>query len=112
MDLPDYAEDNLDRRGVTYVKLVQNYRSNAAILTVPNELFYGNELVAMADQATQNKLLGWHGWPKDDFPIIFHNVKGEDEREGNCPSYFNCAELTVVDSCVPSPLCARVVELS
>ncbi|GAA5838640.1 hypothetical protein JCM9279_003815 [Rhodotorula babjevae] len=100
MDLPDYAEHNLDRRGVTYVKLLQNYRSHPAVLTVPNELFYGNELVAMADPATQNKLLGWHGWPSGDFPIIFHNVKGEDEREGNCPSYFNCAELTVVDSYV------------
>ncbi|BGP49917.1 Helicase MOV-10 [Rhodotorula kratochvilovae] len=100
MELPDYAETNHERRGTTYVKLTNNYRSHPSVLTIPNELFYGGELCAMADVATQNKLLGWSGWAMPDFPIIFHSVKGEDEREGNNPSFFNVAEITVVDSYV------------
>ncbi|GAA5820385.1 hypothetical protein JCM3770_000817 [Rhodotorula araucariae] len=100
MELDDYKETNMARRGSTYVKLKHNYRSHPSILTIPNELFYGGELQAMANVQTQNKLLGWSGWATQDFPIIFHSVKGEDEREGNNPSFFNVAELTVVDSYV------------
>lgn len=31
-----------------------------------------------------------------DFPIIFHGVCGEDEREAKSPSFFNTAEIEVV----------------
>ena len=30
------------------------------------------------------------------FPVLFHNVVGEDKQEGSSPSWFNLAEVTVV----------------
>ena len=51
-----YAKD-LDAHENTYgydprvlTKLVNNYRAHPALLAIPNELFYNNELVAAAEQ--------------------------------------------------------------
>ena len=40
-------------------KLVCNYRSQAKMLSVPSQLFYESELVAAADPAIVDSLLGW-----------------------------------------------------
>uniref|UniRef100_A0A3P9P4N1 RNA helicase n=1 Tax=Poecilia reticulata TaxID=8081 RepID=A0A3P9P4N1_POERE len=82
---------DLDSRFVT--KLLQNYRSHAAILKIPNEEFYNNELQVFASQEERETYCSWEALPQKDFPVIFHGVLGKDEREGNSPSFFNVSEI-------------------
>ncbi|NXU36060.1 SDE3 helicase, partial [Drymodes brunneopygia] len=79
-------------------KLLWNYRSHEAILRVPNELFYDNELkVCKSDGLDiRNLFCTWKELPKKGFPIIFHGVCGEDQREARSPSFFNTAEIEVL----------------
>ncbi|GAA6004625.1 uncharacterized protein JCM10292_005696 [Rhodotorula paludigena] len=101
MQLPNYA-DRRDHplRRTTYVKLLCNYRSHPAILRYPNAAFYGSELEACAAPAIANRLQSWDGWPHTGYPVLFHNVKGRDDREGTNVSYFNVNEITVVKAYV------------
>ncbi|XP_037640935.1 putative helicase mov-10-B.1 [Sebastes umbrosus] len=85
---------HFDTRFVT--KLLRNYRSHAAILKVPNELFYENELQVFADQWERDTYCNWEHLPKKGFPLIFHGVMGKDEREANSPSFFNVSEIEVL----------------
>ncbi|XP_023709767.1 putative helicase MOV-10 isoform X2 [Cryptotermes secundus] len=77
-------------------KLVQNFRSHKKILTVPNSMFYENELEARGDPSLTSLVCNWEGLPKKGFPLIFHGVKGKDQREANSPSYFNIQEIEVI----------------
>nr|XP_046239070.1 putative helicase mov-10-B.1 isoform X2 [Scatophagus argus] len=85
---------HFDSRFVT--KLLRNYRSHAAILKIPNELFYENELQVFADQWDREAYCNWKYLPKKGFPLIFHGVMGKDEREANSPSFFNVSEIEVL----------------
>uniref|UniRef100_A0A671YUC0 RNA helicase n=1 Tax=Sparus aurata TaxID=8175 RepID=A0A671YUC0_SPAAU len=53
---------HFDTRFVT--KLLRNYRSHAAILKIPNELFYENELQVFADQWDREAYCNWEYLPK------------------------------------------------
>ncbi|NWV53748.1 SDE3 helicase, partial [Daphoenositta chrysoptera] len=79
-------------------KLLWNYRSHEAILRIPNGLFYDNELkVCKSDRLDiRNLYCTWEELPKKGFPIIFHGVCGEDQREAKSPSFFNTAEIEVL----------------
>ncbi|NWI78978.1 SDE3 helicase, partial [Dryoscopus gambensis] len=79
-------------------KLLWNYRSHEAILRIPNELFYDNELKVCKSNGLdiQNLFCTWEELPKKGFPIIFHGVCGEDQREAKSPSFFNTAEIEVL----------------
>ncbi|XP_045911976.1 putative helicase mov-10-B.2 isoform X1 [Micropterus dolomieu] len=77
-------------------KLLHNYRSHPAILKIPNELFYDEELLVSADEILRNSYCRWEHLPKKDFPLIFHGVTGVDEREASSPSFFNVAEVEVL----------------
>ncbi|XP_019402364.1 PREDICTED: putative helicase MOV-10 [Crocodylus porosus] len=79
-------------------KLLRNYRSHAAILKIPNELFYEGELQEHADQVITRSYCAWPELPKQGFPVIFHGVQGENEREEKSPSFFNVAEIDIVVS--------------
>ncbi|KAK4705300.1 hypothetical protein P7C70_g911, partial [Phenoliferia sp. Uapishka_3] len=96
MRLQLYDPSSLTAAGITVVKLVANYRSHPAILKYPNEKFYGGELQPVARDTTINALKSWKGWPKPNFPIIFHSIKGGEAREGSSPSFFNGMEITQV----------------
>ncbi|GAA5996830.1 hypothetical protein JCM5350_003555 [Sporobolomyces pararoseus] len=111
MTNPLYQHENFAYRGVTYTKLVQNYRNHPSILATPNEEFYSNELQAFAPQNVTSALHGWEGWPKKDFPIIFHSVKGQDERDGVDPSFFNVAEISTIKNYVHSLTSSRNVRV-
>ncbi|XP_059806288.1 putative helicase MOV-10 [Hypanus sabinus] len=81
----------------TYVtKLLRNYRSHREILKIPNELFYDEELQNHADPIISSSYCHWEHLPKQDFPIIFHGVLGQDEREEKSPSFFNVEEIDQV----------------
>ncbi|KFM03145.1 Putative helicase MOV-10, partial [Aptenodytes forsteri] len=79
-------------------KLLWNYRSHEAILRIPNELFYDSELKACKSDELDVRSLycAWEELPKKGFPIIFHGVCGEDQREAKSPSFFNTAEIEVL----------------
>ncbi|XP_015264039.1 PREDICTED: putative helicase MOV-10, partial [Gekko japonicus] len=77
-------------------KLLQNYRSHAAILKFPNEKFYEGELQVHANPAITHSYCSWSELAKQGFPIIFHGVCGKDEREEKSPSFFNTTEIDVV----------------
>ena len=79
------------------VKLVQNYRSHPKILEFPNREFYRGDLRACADQSKTHRVVGrWSGLVSDNFPIVFHSVRGKDCRDRHSPSYFNADEILVV----------------
>uniref|UniRef100_K1R4Y5 RNA helicase n=1 Tax=Magallana gigas TaxID=29159 RepID=K1R4Y5_MAGGI len=102
VDMPIYArdEDKFVDHGaynpLLVTKLVDNYRSHPAILTLTSKLFYYDELKEKADRALTYSLCQWTGLPRVGFPVIFHGVRGEDLREGNSPSWFNPAEVVQV----------------
>uniref|UniRef100_A0A673M1T7 RNA helicase n=1 Tax=Sinocyclocheilus rhinocerous TaxID=307959 RepID=A0A673M1T7_9TELE len=85
-----------DTRFVT--KLLRNYRSHPAILKIPNELFYENELQVFANQMEREAFCCWEHLPKKGFPVVFHGVMGKDDREANSPSFFNVTEIEVIVS--------------
>ncbi|KAL4648422.1 putative helicase MOV-10 isoform X3 [Arapaima gigas] len=95
---PLYSKDTYrgqyDERFVT--KLLRNYRSHPAILKIPNELFYENELQVFANEAIRSSYCNWEHLPKKGFPVIFHSVIGKDQRESNSPSFFNTYEIDVI----------------
>ncbi|XP_053355474.1 putative helicase mov-10-B.1 [Clarias gariepinus] len=100
-DSPVYEkkQDGLQGYDSCFVtKLLRNYRSHPAILKIPNELFYENELQVFANQIQREAFCQWEHLPKQGFPVIFHGVMGKDEREANSPSFFNVSEIEVLVS--------------
>ncbi|XP_050372396.1 probable RNA helicase SDE3 isoform X2 [Argentina anserina] len=76
-------------------KLVRNYRCHPDILHLPNELFYGGELLACKGESVSiTARLDF--LPNKDFPVAFFGIQGCDEREGNNPSWFNRTEASKV----------------
>ncbi|XP_041460739.1 RNA helicase Mov10l1-like [Lytechinus variegatus] len=74
-------------------KLVNNYRSHPALLKLPSQCFYHDELNACANIEMREMACGWNQLPnKNGFPIIFHGIQGADLKEGNSPSWCNPAE--------------------
>ena len=68
---PLYARNEADEndKGEIYdsrvlTKLIRNYRSHPAILKLPNEMFYDNELQVHANEAVRNELCRWENLPK------------------------------------------------
>ncbi|NXC17302.1 M10L1 helicase, partial [Corythaeola cristata] len=77
-------------------KLVKNYRSHSALLTLPSKLFYHKELEVCADASVVNSLLHWGFFFRKGFPLIFHGIRGSETREGHSPSWFNPTEAVQV----------------
>ncbi|KAF8749136.1 P-loop containing nucleoside triphosphate hydrolase protein [Rhizoctonia solani] len=74
MESPTY--DEVTMRGISVVKLLQNFRSHERIISFPNEEFYRNELVAHAPASVADSLLSWNGLASPDFPVVFEAVRG------------------------------------
>ncbi|KAH9849037.1 P-loop containing nucleoside triphosphate hydrolase protein [Lenzites betulinus] len=94
MERPVYDAQN--GRGRSFVKLVKNFRSHRAILEYPNEQFYGNELEVCGAPSTINALLDSSMLVNRRWPVVFHHISGENEREATSPSYYNRDEATEV----------------
>ncbi|KAG8954847.1 hypothetical protein FRC04_010330 [Tulasnella sp. 424] len=85
-----------ENRGVTYVKLIRNWRSHPAIIEFPNQEFYDGELEPRADPNVSGLCLGWRTLPNPKYPVVFHAIKGQDMRESSSPSWFNIEEASAV----------------
>ena len=75
-------DGNYDPNFIT--KLVKNYRSHEAILRIPNQMFYENELVACGGKEIFRAEY-WSNLPNKKFPLIFHAVHGLERRDENSP---------------------------
>lgn len=71
-----------DERYIT--KLLISYRSDPRVLSVPNKLFYHDEL-----KCNNKTPKSWLDLFKVDHPLIFNAIKGKDRREYATPSWFN-----------------------
>ena len=92
---PQSASADFDPALITM--LVKNYRSHPAILDLPSRIFYMGRLEPCADVNMREALCGWQGLPnRTQFPIAFHNVAGQDMREGDSPSFFNPEEVNTL----------------
>ncbi|TBU29435.1 P-loop containing nucleoside triphosphate hydrolase protein [Dichomitus squalens] len=107
MDLPLYSAEH--GRGLSFVKLVKNYRSHGAILRYPNEKFYNSELEVCGHTSTIDAFLGSPHLVSPDFPVVFHAISGTNDREASSPSYFNIDEAVQVKAYVVSLLRERRV---
>jgi superfamily I DNA and/or RNA helicase len=76
-------------------KLLETYRCHPEIMKIPNELFYHNDLIDRTGPEARS-LTSWEHLIRPGFPLIFHGVNGENQREGNSPSWFNESEVEQV----------------
>lgn len=60
-------------------KLVQNYRSHKSLLYLSNKQFYDEELKICGGAETQ-MALNWSQLPNKNFPMIFQEVRGTEEK--------------------------------
>ncbi|XP_074706069.1 helicase MOV-10 isoform X1 [Strix aluco] len=88
----------LGTRGICPGHCSASARSHETILRIPNELFYDSELKACESDELDVRSLycAWEELPKKGFPVIFHGVCGEEQREAKSPSFFNTAEIEVL----------------
>ncbi|XP_031722662.1 RNA helicase Mov10l1 [Anarrhichthys ocellatus] len=93
---PLYSRHDWGYNPKLVTKLIYNYRSHEALLTLPSKLFYKNELCFNASRAVVETLCKWQTLPKKGFPLLFHGVRGTEMREGNNPSWFNPVEAVQV----------------
>ncbi|KYN14070.1 Putative helicase MOV-10 [Trachymyrmex cornetzi] len=75
-------------------KLIENYRSHENLLCVSNKLFYNNELKFRGKADTQ-MALNWSQLPNKQFPMIFQEVLGTEQR-CKSQSVYNTAEVLSV----------------
>ncbi|CDO71155.1 hypothetical protein BN946_scf184845.g25 [Trametes cinnabarina] len=95
MERPLYSNTQTGR-GRSYIKLTKNFRSHSAILTYPNDKFYDGELEVAGAPSQINSFIGSTQLVNPKFPVVFHAIFGENERESTSPSYFNIDEATEV----------------
>ncbi|KAK9404575.1 putative helicase MOV-10 [Crotalus adamanteus] len=93
---PLYQKTNEKYNPQFVTMLLRNYRSHEAILEFSNKKFYDGKLLKCGDQLITHSYCDWTELPKPKFPIIFHGVCGEDQREARSPSFFNTAEIAVL----------------
>ncbi|XP_008274336.1 RNA helicase Mov10l1 [Stegastes partitus] len=93
---PLYSREDWGYNPKLVTKLIYNYRSHEALLTLPSKLFYQGELCFKAPKAIVDSLGQWKNLPKKGFPLLFHGVRGTEMREGSNPSWFNPAEAVQV----------------
>ncbi|GAB6020040.1 hypothetical protein CHUAL_002787 [Chamberlinius hualienensis] len=95
-DLPGGYDSN-------YVtKLIYNYRSHPALITVSNQLFYHSELVAYVDEELSHCLLHWEYLPNKNIPLLFHGIRSQELQEIDSPSWFNPSEIIQVTTYLQS----------
>ncbi|KAM8752011.1 RNA helicase Mov10l1 isoform 2-T2 [Acanthopagrus schlegelii] len=93
---PLYSRHDWGYNPKLVTKLIYNYRSHEALLTLPSKLFYQGELCFKASKDIVESLCQWKTLPKKGFPLLYHGVRGTEMREGNNPSWFNPVEAVQV----------------
>lgn len=89
-----------------------NFRSHGAILKFPNDQFYRGELRQCGDPKIINAYIGSSHLVSKKFPIIFHAISGQDDREASSPSFFNIDEATQVKKYVQALRADRQIHIT
>jgi len=77
--------------------LKANYRSHASVLALPSSQFYDNALVCCADAKQTAMPKSWEELHNGGTcRIHFHGVLGQQQREGESPSWHNTMEAAAV----------------
>ncbi|KZT00672.1 P-loop containing nucleoside triphosphate hydrolase protein [Laetiporus sulphureus 93-53] len=90
------AYDEISGRGLSVIKLVQNFRSHPTILKFPNERFYKGDLQPCGSPTVIDSFLGSPLLVNKKFPVVMHAISGKDDREASSPSFFNIDEVLQV----------------
>jgi hypothetical protein len=83
------------RAAVRRVTLTRNYRSHPAMLYLASHFFYRDALIAMADRAQVDAVLGWSELPNPQFPIMF----GPSLHEASSPPTTHTCMAPTLASC-------------
>lgn len=96
-----YKKQNGNYNPNYITKLINNYRSHEKLLHISNKLFYDGDLKACGGADTQIAL-NWPILPNKNFPMIFQEVQGEEERtltkrlvKSNVKLYLNNSAVTL-----------------
>ena len=89
------------------ILLRRNYRCHPSMLFLASHYFYNDQLIAAADAAVTNSVLGWSDLANPDFPVMFVGVDGPDRRQDDASSFYNLTEVDRVVSLVVSLLAER-----
>jgi helicase MOV-10 len=88
------------RWGYRIVDLQRNRRSHGAIIAWPNRYIYEDRIRACGSKDVTHTMINWKWLPKRGFPIVFHGIRGQEQRAKHSYSYFNVFEAsTVRDYC-------------
>jgi helicase MOV-10 len=91
--LPLYTSD----RYCVITRLVRNYRSNEALLTVPSSLFYGGSLQCSAPTEVTDPFADLGALGPAGFPLLLCNVPhGKECSKLDTPSFYNLEECRAV----------------
>lgn len=98
-----------------FANLKRNYRSHPAILAVPSNLFYADDLEPEASDT--NRLAGWDCWRGRHWPVLFHNNTSQDELElpglmEGTGGWFNAGEAEIACQYAASLVTSGLVEQS
>lgn len=95
----------------TITRLVNNYRSNEALLVVPSNLFYGGLLQADAPEEVANPFENLGDMGQAGFPLLLCDVsQGKEHNKLDTPSFYNLAECDAIVSLVRGLLRCKTKE--
>lgn len=78
-------------------RLVANYRSNQALLTVPSSLFYAGKLRCLAPKEVSDPFQDFGDLGPAGFPLLLCNVHhGKERNKLDTPSFFNMEECHAI----------------
>jgi len=81
-DCSPYKKRNKKYNPNYITKLLKNYRNHENIFHISNKQFYNNELENCGGNDTRIAL-NWSELPNKNFPMIFQEVLGIEERSSN-----------------------------
>ena len=78
------------------VALRRNWRSHGAIIAWPNRYLYEDMMRDYGNSYITYHMVHSEVLPKKGFPVVFHGVRGNEERAESSPSYFNVLEASII----------------
>ncbi|KAJ3294685.1 hypothetical protein HDU79_010643 [Rhizoclosmatium sp. JEL0117] len=90
-----------------FANLVRNYRSHPSFLMTPSHLFYNDTLLPSAPESITHSFIGSDFLPNPEIPIVFHGIRGSDERylsrasilnesESSSAAWYNSSEAAII----------------
>ena len=108
MRLPLYRQ-SCNEQVIT--RLTGNYRSHAALLTVPSSLFYGGNLQCLAPEKVTSPYINFGELGHAKFPFMLYNVcEGKEGNVMDVPSFYNLEEIKGIIGIIQGLLQSKKIE--